>query len=208
MLTPTDARWTDAFARDFAAALRRRSRGPSAQSCRSRSRKAAAIPAYLAEFRLTKGRCLARKCSSRWAVTRVSIDLRDRSRVDRVATLECAACGHVWRRVTPPRLTEYQSTRLTLILPGDEHRWYARGRWHREGEDAVTLPDASQAELMGAMGDWRKRNEHLLAAKARLADKKRASETALLAHTTDLLTRLAQLDDDRRADEAAATERE
>lgn len=202
------AAFSAAFARDFGAALARRQRGPSRQSCLTHSRRKAAIPAYLADFRLTKGRCLRKRCASRYAVTRLTIDLRSRERIDRTATLECATCGHTWRRTRVPRIGEYQSTLLTLILPGDERRWYARGRWHREGDDAVVIRDATQLELMGAEGDWKVRNGQYLDARARVAIRKAEAERVQHEATMDLLARLAARDAERAAEEAAAIDRE
>lgn len=199
---------SSSLARDLAAALVRRERGPSRQALRTRARLAAKIPAYLANFKLHRGRCRAKGCTSRYGVVRLSIDTRSRERIDRIATLECASCGRTWRRITPPALSEYQSTRLTLILPGEERRWYARGRWHREGDDAVVLPDASQLELMAASDDWRKRNEQLLEARDRVKRRKAAEEAASIAATRATLARLAAIDEERAAEEAAARKRE
>jgi hypothetical protein len=197
-----------ALARDIASAMVRAKRGPSAKACRSRQRAALKLPAYLADFRLIPGQCRAKRCRSRYGVVRLSVDTRNRERLDRIATIECAQCGHTWRRTTPPALSEYQRTRLTLILPGNERRWYARGRWRVSGEDAVTIPDATQAELMAACDDWRKRNEQQLLAKARVAARKAEAERIAHEKTMATLEKLAAWDAQRAADEAAAAARE
>lgn len=197
-----------ALMRDAGAVAARKSRGPSRQALESRARRSAAIPSYLADFRLVPGACRKRRCKSRFGIVRLSVDTRDRERIDTLATVECAACGRVWRRTRPPKLGEYQSTALTLVLPATERRWYARGRWHREGDDAVVVRDATQADLMAATGDWRKRNAALGAAKVRAAERKAAAERETHERTMATLARLAELDAARAADEAAAAARE
>lgn len=205
MLTP-DA-FSAALARDIAAAMVRAKRGPSAKACRSRQRAAVRLPAYLADFRLVAGHCRAKRCKSRYGVVRLTVDTRSRERLERFATVECASCGHTWRRTKTPALAEYQSTRLTLILPGDERRYYNRGRWHLEGGDTV-IRDATQADLMAACEDWRKRNEQQLAAKARAAAKRAEAERIAHEQAAATLARLAAWDAERAAEEAAAAARD
>src|SRR5512146_79611 len=91
-----------------------------------RAARDSGLARWEADLRLVRGRCLARRCRSRWGVVRVSLDFRDASGVDRLATVECAACSRTWRRVHPPALRNAdgtQAVRLTLVLPGDVHRW-------------------------------------------------------------------------------------
>lgn len=190
------------------AARMRAARGPSREALIAAQRRAAKLPAYLAEFRLTRGRCRRARCKSRYAVTRVSVDFTNRAAVERLAVLECAACGHVWRRIRPPRLGEYQSVRLSLILPAESRRWYARGRWHVTGSDAVTVREATQADLMAAAEDWRKRNGQYEAARARARAKRAEANREATERTAALLDQLAAQDAQRAADEAAAAARE
>lgn len=197
-----------ALERELGAARVRRTRGPSREALTNRQRIRAGIPAYLSDFRLVPGSCAKRRCRSRYGVVRLSIDMTSRERCETLATIECADCGRTWRRIRAPRLTEYQRTRLTLILPGDQRRWYSRGHWHTEGHDAFVIRDATQLELMAAQDDWRTRNAQYLDAKSRAKRRREDAEREQHAHAADLLARLAAMDAARAAEEAAATDRE
>lgn len=180
----------------------------TARSLRRRQRAAARCPSYASDFHLVRGRCLARRCDSRWGIVRLSIDTRSRERLDTLATVECARCGRTWYRTTPPRLGEYQSTRLTLVLPGDARRWFARGRWHVEGEDAITVADATWDDLIAAQDDWKRRNGQYLDAKAKQKAKVEADVIRQHEWAQDLIARLHARDAERAAAEAEANERE
>jgi hypothetical protein len=197
-----------ALMRDAGAAKARRQRGPSRLGLAAKQRRELELPAYLADFRLIPGICRRRRCKSRYGVVRLSLDYRDRDRIDRFATVECAACGKTWRRTREPRLGEYQSCRLTLILPHAQRRYYARKRWHVEGDDAIVIRDATQSDLMAASGDWHARNERRQAARVRLAERKAAAERETNAHTVDLLARLAAWDAEHAAAESEAASRD
>lgn len=176
-----------------------------------RATLAAGIPEYASDIAPIRGRCRKRSCGSRWGVVRVSIDFRDPATVDRIATIECAACGRVWRRVREPRITSadgYQAVRLTLILPATADRWYSRGRWHREGDDAIVLRDADIGDLDEAARAHRKREDALAARKADARAKREAADREAHEHTMDLLARLSAMDAARAAEDAAAAARE
>lgn len=183
------------------------------RAARRRAARAASIPLYLAELRPVRGRCtnLVRKrvCGSRYAVPRVSVDLTEPARLDKLATLECVECGHVWRRIPAPPVTdgEYQAVRLTLLLPAEQRRWYARGRWHAEGESGV-VREATLADYMAALDDWRKRNGTYLAARERAAERRREAERAAHERAAALLATWQARDAERAAEEAAAAARE
>jgi hypothetical protein len=177
-----------------------------------RARRATGVPAYSADFETVRGRCLARKkgrrCQSRYGLVRLSIDYTDRREKNTLATVECAACGHTWYRTTPPaRLGEHQSVLLDLILPSEQRRWYARGRWHVTGEDSVTLRNATWAELMAASADWRKRNDSYALSAAKAKAKKAAAEAAAHEATMALLAKWAEREAAEREAEAAAEAR-
>lgn len=183
---------------------------------RAAIRRAAAdggIPLYLASLRPVRGRCLRRTrrgvCGARWGVVRVSLDLTEPAAIDRLATVECATCGHTWRRTRVPALTDgaYQTVRLTLILPADHRHWYARGRWHVEGETGVVC-EATLADLIAAQDDWRTRNGTYLAARAHAAERRANAEQAAHLATVALLMGLAARDAERATAEAAAAARE
>jgi len=197
-----------ALMRDAGAATARKRRGPSRLGLEAKIRRELHLPAYLAEFRLVPGVCRKRRCKSRFGVTRVSIDYRDRNRFDLLATVECASCGHTWRRTRPPKLGAYQHCRLTLILPNAQRRYYARKRWHVEGADAVVIRDATWSELMTAAEAWRGRNRIREAARARLAARKAEAERVTHEATMDLLARIRARDEERKAEEAEAAARE
>lgn len=184
-------------------------------SCKRRAAHHAAtvgagIPEYASDIRPVRGRCLKRRCRSRWAVVRVSVDFRG-VEVDQFATLECAICGHTWRACKVPPLASregYQAVRLTLILPGNVNRWFSRKRWHRTGDDAVILREADMGDLDEAAREHRARADRRMAAKARAAAKRAAEDTAAHERTMDLLARLHALDAERAAQEAEAEARE
>lgn len=99
------------------------------------------------------------------------IDTRDPERTDRAAHLECALCGHVWGATALPdlRLRDGALPRvlITLILPparGTGARiWHNRnGRAIRVGTDALTINDATYAQLTDALADHRARRERWL----------------------------------------------
>ena len=173
------------------------------------------IPKWASDMRPVRGRCKGgtkrRPCRSRWAVPRVSLDFRDTSRVDRVATLECVGCGHTWRRIAAPPIRSeagYQAALLTLIIPATANRWYSRGRWHREGDDAQVLVNADLIEANDAIRAWQGRVDKRAAAQARQRAKRAAEEAEAHERTMALLARLHEADAAREAEEAAARERE
>lgn len=176
-----------------------------------RATVAADLPEYASDIRPVRGRCRKGRCRSRWAVVRVSIDFRDPARIDRYATTECAACGDTWRRVKVPAITSaagYQAVRLTLILPATFDRWYSRKRWHREGDDAAVLREATISDLDEAARNHASREATLARRKA--ADKARneAADRAIHERTLATLARLAERDAARKAEEDAAAERD
>lgn len=176
-----------------------------------RATLAAGLPGYLSDLRPIRGRCLKRRCSSRWGVVRVTLDFRDPERIERFAALECAACGRVWRRCKVPPITSregYQAVRLTLILPATMHRWYARGRWHAEGEDAVIIGEANISDLDEAARAHRAKAEAAADRKARARAKAEAEALADHERAMQTLTMMAELDAARAAEERAAEERE
>lgn len=184
------------------------------RSAHRRASRAAKLPLYASDLRPVRGRCLKRGCDSRWAVVRVSIDLRE-ERIDPLATLECAACGRRWRRVKVPPLVSaagYQAVRLELILPAHARRWFARGRWHREGEDGIVVRDATLADLDTAARDHRARWGRVAATRERAAERKAAVANVpdSPAHRTHVarLAGLAEREAERVAEERAAAERE
>ena len=189
--------------------------GANAGVCRRgahhRATLGAGIPEYASDIRPIRGRCRKRTCGGRWGVVRVTIDFRDPALLDRTATLECAACGRTWRRVKDTRVTSpagYQEVRLTLILPATADRWYSRGRWHREGDDATILREADIGDLDEAARAYRKREDALASRKAAARERREAEEREAHAHTMDLLARLAAMDAARAAEEAEASMRE
>lgn len=189
----------------------------SRRAARRKVARDAGVPYYAADFAPVRGRCLrpVRRgvCGSRYGIVRVSIDLRSRDRVDRLATVECAVCGHTWRRVRPPeRVTSrdgYQSVRLTLILPAADGVHYSRATRKRTTSDgAVTLTNATIPDLIAATEDWRKRNAVLLAARERLARRKAEAEAVQRERTAALFARIAEREAEIAAEEAAAAARE
>jgi hypothetical protein len=172
---------------------------------------AAGIPEYASDIRPVRGKCLGKRCRSRWGVVRVSLDFRDPERIDRIATLECADCGRTWRRVPVPRLTSpqgYQTVRLTLILRATVRRWISRGRWHREGDDAIVVPDANVGDLDEAARNHAAISDRLASRKALARSRKAEREAAEHERTMAMLARWADMDAAYKADEAAAAARE
>lgn len=192
-----------------------RRNGANAGVCRRgahhRATLGAGIPEYASDIRPVRGRCRKRTCGSRWGVVRVSIDFRDPLRVDQFATLECAACGRTWRAVKVPPLTSregYQAVRLTLILAGSVNRWFSRGRWHREGDDAVMLREADIGDLDEAARAHGARADRIAERKAAARLAREEAEREQHAATMNLLDRLAAMDAARAAEEAEARMRE
>lgn len=185
--------------------------------CRRDAVRAAArdagIPMYASDIRPRRGKCMKRRCKSRWAVPRVSLDFRDPDRIDRLATLECASCGRTWRRIpdgttvrTPG--TGYLAARVTLILPSTAHRWRSRGRWHREGSDGLVLVNADVGELEDAVDTHRVRMGKRADARERAAAKREAEAAADREATREWLARVHEADAAREAEERAAAARE
>lgn len=186
-------------------------KSPCRRTARIRAGEASGLPAYANDLRAIRGKCRKRGCPSRWGVVRVSLDFREAEAVDRIATLECALCGRTWRRVRVPALTSpkgYQAVRLTLILPAAMHRWYARGRWHAEGEDAVVIREANLGDLDEAARAHRAKADAAATRKAKARAK--AEAQALVDHERTLATlaRLAELDRARAAEESEAASRD
>lgn len=184
------------------------------RSAHRRASRAAKLPLYASDLRPVRGRCLKRGCDSRWAVVRVTLDYTA-ERVEAIAALECAACGRRWRRVKVPPIASpagYQTVRLDLILPAVSRRWFARGRWHREGDDSIVARDATIADLDTAAREHRARYGRVAASRARAAERKAATadvpdSPAHRAHVARLAA-LAEREAERAADERAAAERE
>lgn len=197
-----------ALERELGAATARKRSGPSRLGSEAKIRRELKLPAYLADFRLVRGRCRRKRCKSTYGVYRLSVDYRDRDRMDTLTTVECAHCGRTWRRASQPRLGEYQRTRITLILPKRQRRWFARKRWHVEGDDAVVITDATQSDLMAASEDWHRRHDRRADAIARVKARKAAADAADHAATMDLLARLAARDAERAEAEREAASRE
>lgn len=162
--------------------------------------QSAALPLWAADMVTVRGKCRGRlgrrACGSRWGVYRVSLDFTGEA-VDRLATVECARCGRTWRRTKTPRLTSaagYQSTRLTLILPRSSRRWFARGRWHKEGEDATVLRDATIGDLDEAARAHGIRAARLDRARARRREQADAEAIESHHRVQALLAALAERD--------------
>lgn len=167
------------------------------------------IPAYQLELVTVRGRCLARRCGNRWGVVRLTIDLRSRE-ADRFAHVECAACGRVWRRTHPIPVSRrgYQRALVTAILPASAHRWYARGRWHREGDDAEVLRECSIGDLDEAVRAYRARRDAIVARLARARERRAALEAEALARSRALMARIHEREAETAREEAAAAARE
>lgn len=175
-------------------------------ACRS-----SGIATWSQDLQTVRGRCQHGRCKGRWGIVRVSLDFTS-ERVDRLALLECASCGRVWRRVSVPPLRSpagYQAVRLTLILPrSSARRWRSRGVWHRDGADQSVLRDADLGDLDEAATAHTKRAD-------RLADLRAARKRKVEAETAALMARFRAVDEaaairraEREADEAAALARE
>lgn len=146
--------------------------------------RAAGIATWAHDLKPVRGRCQHGRCPSRWAIPRVTLDLRE-ERVERVCTLECASCGRTWRRVKVPPIRSrhgYQAVRLTLILRNAAYRrWRSRGHWHREGDDSIVLVDADLGDLDEAMTAHDKRAARLADMRARRKARIDAENAALIA---------------------------
>lgn len=151
--------------------------------------RATGVPLAITDFRsaLRRGRCARRRCDSRLAVVRVTIDLRDPTRQDYAGTLECVQCQHVWTRATVPELRgRNQAVALTIITPPDEAmRTYrtTRGAMRVVGTDARILTNASYRDLSLELAAWRIRSD---AARARIG---RTQDRALVALAADRIAR-------------------
>lgn len=168
--------------------------------------RAAALPLWAADMLTVRGQCRGRvkrkPCRSRWGVYRVSLDFTGES-VDRLATVECAQCGRTWRRAKVPPITSpagYQTTRLTLILPRSARRWFARGRWHRDGEDATVIRDASIGDVDEAARAHGMRADRLATRRQRAIARRDADEHESQLRVNALLAALAE----REREESAA----
>jgi len=183
---------------------------PDRRDARRMAGQRSGIPAYQLDLATTRGRCLARRCASRWAVTRVTVDLRGRE-VDRFAHVECAACGRVWRRTRLVPITApngAQAVLVTAILPASARRWYAHGAWHREGDDALVLVNASIGDLDDAARARRVRMDSVYRRLQRAKDLRASREADALTTSRALMARLHEMDALRAAEERAAHERE
>lgn len=185
------------------------------KGARRRATRTSALPPWQADLRPVRGRCRGgtrrKPCRSEFAVVRVSIDFRDARAIDRLAVLACVECGRVWRRVTPPDMRpsfDGQRVFLTLLLPAKVERWRNRGHWHRVGDDAQELRDATMADLDTATRLWGARRDRADATRARAAARKAEREAAAHAATMNLLDRLHARDAERAAAEAEAAARE
>lgn len=194
------------IARATGEAIARKGRGPSRAALHRRQLSAIGIPEYASDLSIRRGKCF--RCKSRYSVVRITFDYTSAKAIASFAHVECASCGHVWYRTSVPRLREYQSVRLTLILPGDQRRWYARGTWHVEGEDAITLRDATWADLMTQGDDWRKRNARYEGAIARRKAAKAARDLEAVAKARETMARLDAILAAREAEEREAAARE
>ena len=166
---------------------------------------------WSANLALTRGKC--RKCGSRYAVTRLTFTLTGPLRVERYATLECAHCAHTWRRIQPtlaPGLHGEQRARLSIVEPGSGRTIVrtVRGRVIATGEDTVTTPDVTLAELDDAVRAWRKRSGDNLTRRAIAQAKRAADDAAAIARGAILRAAWDARDAERAADEAAALARE
>ena len=183
---------------------------PDRRDARRMAGQRSGLPAYQLDLATTRGRCLARRCASRWAVTRITVDLRGRE-VDRFAHVECAACGRVWRRTRIVPITAPnggQAVLVTAILPASARRWYAHGAWHREGDDALILVNASIGDLDDAARARRTRMDSVYRRLQRAKDLRAARESEALAKSRALMAHLHAMDAERAAQEADARARE
>lgn len=93
-------------------------------------------------------------------------------------------------------------------MPATLERWYSRGTWHREGDDARELRDASIGDVDEAARDHAARAGRIADRKARAAQRQAERDAETHEATMRLLAQLAEMDAQRAADEAAAAERE
>ena len=192
-------------ARDAATAIHRKRSGPSRKAYETRQLAAIGIPAYAADLSIRRGRCF--KCKARYSVQRATFDYTSAKAVEPFCHVECAKCGHVWYRTAVPRLGEYQSIRLTIILPSTQSRWFARGRWHVQGETAIVIDEAHWSDLMDAATEWRKRNTHYEMARARVKARKVERDLEAVKKSHALIERLHAMDAARAAEEEEAASR-
>lgn len=158
---------------------------------------------------LRRGRCAQRRCPSRFAIVRVTIDLRDPTRQDHSATLECALCGRTWTRAPVPdlRLSGGRQPRvlLTIHAPpprGESRRTYrtTRGALRVVGTDSRTIVNASYRDLEIALEDWQRRGgtrrERLLDAWDRVAESRERERIAqeAIPDVRESMQRLADLE--------------
>lgn len=168
------------------------------------------IPAYQAEFSLIRGRCLGRRCQSRWGVIRLTLDFRARE-LERFAHVECAQCGRIWRRcrVVPLRTRRgFQTVAVTGILPARANRWFSRGRWHREGDDGLVVREMTLGDLDEAARAHRGRVANVERILARRKARSEAKSIEASARAQESLARWAAFDAAHADDEAAAAARE
>jgi hypothetical protein len=157
-----------------------------------------------------RGKCRTRRCACRWGIVRVTLDFRPVA-IERYAAIECARCARVWRRVPIRPLRDrrgLQTVAVTAILPASVTRWFARGRWHRDGDDALVVAECSLADLDEAARAHRKLADRVAIVKARRAAVRAEREHQAGIEMRALMARLAEMDAAREADEAAATARE
>jgi len=183
---------------------------PDRRGARRLAAERSGVPAYQLDLDTTRGACLADRCGSRWGVDRLTVDLRGRE-VDRFAHIECAVCGRVWRRTRlSPIRTRHGAQRVlvTAILPARAERWFARGRWHREGDDALVLDNASISDLDEAARAHRARMDQVLVRLARAKERRASLEAEALGKARSLIAHLHTMDELRADDERAAIARE
>lgn len=192
---------------------------PSKLALATRQRRAIGAPAYACEPALYRGHCFGRvvrrfgremhqACPSRYAVVRVTVDLTSAAAQELYAQRECALCGRVWGRCAIPHQRDVQRARVTLILPATSHRYFARGRWHRQGADALIIAEATLADLIAALDDWRVRADRLAASRARAKAKRAAAEAEALERARALMAHIAAREAAEAEAEAAAAARE
>jgi hypothetical protein len=174
-------------------------------ACARRLARAHGLPLASTDFRasLRRGVCARKRCDSRLAVVRVTVDLRDPLRQDYSAVLECAQCGHVWTSTRVPELrrgpSQGQHVALTIHTPpphGEAMRAYtprAGARARIVGTDARTITNATFRDLARELGDWRERADR---ARSRVG---RAQDRALVTLATDRIARDVEPTPDMRA---------
>lgn len=188
----------------------------SGAGARKRARRLAGLPAYADGIVTTRGHCRAKGCASRLGITRVTVDTTARDAVVRSAHVECAQCQRVWYRVkgdTPATTANaYQRVLFDLIAPSGDKRVLYRvktnGAWHVNGDDSVTIANASRGQVSDALHVWRAARDKREAAKARA--KARKAETDLIVRLAGMaaLARMDERNAEREAEERAAEERE